>query len=165
MDISKFTPHTIYTIYIAASAEQVWKGLTESGFTTRYFFGRSVESDWSRGSPWLLRMPDGRIDVEGTVRTSEPPHRLELSWNVAWLTPKLPECFVTYTIEAAGDGVTRLTMTETHPTPIPAALLEGGRQGWPMILSGLKSVLETGTGLKIAVPKPPEGMQENGERE
>ena len=62
---------------------------------------------------------------------------------------------VTYEIEAAGEGVVRLTMTEAHPTPIPAYLLEGGRRGWPMILSGLKSLLETGKPLAIPVPQPP----------
>jgi len=46
-------------------------------------------------------------------------------------------------------------MTESHPTPIPAYLLEGGRRGWPMILSGLKSLLETGRPLPLAVPQPP----------
>ena len=49
----------------------------------------------------------------------------------------------------------RLTMTEAHPTPIPAYLLEGGRRGWPMILCGLKSLLETGKSLAIRVPQPP----------
>jgi hypothetical protein len=46
-------------------------------------------------------------------------------------------------------------MTEAHPTPIPAYLLEGGRKGWPMILSGLKSLLETGRPLPIPTPQPP----------
>jgi hypothetical protein len=46
-------------------------------------------------------------------------------------------------------------MTEAHPTPIPAQLLEGGRRGWPMILCGLKSLLETGRPLDIPVPQPP----------
>jgi hypothetical protein len=46
-------------------------------------------------------------------------------------------------------------MTEAHPTPIPTYLLEGGRRGWPMILSGLKSLLETGKPLHIPVPQPP----------
>ena len=47
-------------------------------------------------------------------------------------------------------------MIESHPTPIPAYLLEGGRRGWPMILSGLKSLLETGKPLAIQIPQPPQ---------
>jgi len=149
------TESTVYVIYIAAAPQAVWEALTSSAFTTRYFFGRSAESDWRTGSPWLLRKPDGSVDVQGVVRESAPPHKLVLSWNVAWM-PDLPECVVSYEIEpAAGGGAVRLTMTEAHPTPIAAYLLEGGRKGWPLILSGLKTLLETGRVLEIAVPAPP----------
>ncbi len=149
------TENTVYVIYIAAAREKVWAALTSSEFTTKYFFGRSVESDWKQGSPWMLRMPDGRVDVKGEVRTSDPPQKLVVSWNVDWLEPEQPECIVTYEIEPVGKNLVRLTMTEAHPTPIPAYLLEGGRKGWPMILSGLKSLLETGRSRAIPVPRPP----------
>ena len=137
---------TVYVIYIATTREKLWVALTESAFTRQYFFGRAVESDWRTGSPWLLRRPDGVVDVKGEVRESAPPCKLVLSWRVdsSEEARKLPEAVVTYDIEPVGDGVVRLTMTEAHPTPIPAALLEGGRRGWPMILSGLKTWLETG---------------------
>lgn len=149
------TESTVYVTYIAASPKQVWAALTSSEFTTQYFFGRSVESDWKKGSPWILRMPDGRIDVRGEVRESDPPRKLVVSWIVDWSETKLPESIVTYDLEQIGENLVRLTMTETHPTPIPAYLLEGGRRGWPMILSGLKSLLETGKPLHIPVPQPP----------
>lgn len=146
---------TVYVIYIATMPDKAWTALTASEFTTRYFFGRSVESDWREGSPWCLRMSDGRIDVKGEVRESAPPRRLMVTWNVDWIDPRPPECFVTYDIEDVGGGVVRLTMTEAHPTPIPRVWLEGGRKGWPMILSGLKSLLETGKALSMPVPQPP----------
>jgi uncharacterized protein YndB with AHSA1/START domain len=149
------TESTVYVTYIAASPEQVWAALTSSEFTTQYFFGRSVESDWKTGSPWILRMPDGRIDVRGEVRESDPPRKLVVSWIVDWSETKLPESIVTYDLEQIGENLVRLTMTEAHPTPIPTYLLEGGRRGWPMILSGLKSLLETGKPLHIPVPQPP----------
>jgi uncharacterized protein YndB with AHSA1/START domain len=151
------TESTVYVTYIASTPERVWAALTSSEFTTQYFFGRNVESDWKRGSKWLLRKPDGQVDVEGEVRESDPPRKLVLSWNVVWIEElkNLPESIVTYDIEPLGDGVVRLTMTEAHPTPIPTYLLEGGRTGWPMILSGLKSLLETGKALAIPTPKPP----------
>jgi len=149
------TESTVYVIYIATVPEKVWAALTSSAFTTQYFFGRSVESDWKQGSPWILRKPDGSVDVSGEVRQSDPPRKLVVSWNIDWAETKLPECIVTYDIEPAGENLVRLTMTEAHPTPIPANLLEGGRKGWPMILSGLKSLLETGKPLNIPVPEPP----------
>jgi uncharacterized protein YndB with AHSA1/START domain len=151
------TESTVYVVYIASTPAKVWAALSSSEFTTQYFFGRQVESDWRAGSPWLLRRPDGTVDVWGVVRESDPPRRLVVSWNVdgpAGLKD-LPESIVTYEIEPAGENVVRLTMTEAHPTPIPAYLLEGGRRGWPMILSGLKSLLETGKPLAIHAPQPP----------
>jgi len=148
---------TVYVTYIASTPEKVWEALTSPEFTTRYFFGRTVESDWRTGSPWSLRKPDGALDVSGVVRESDPPRRLVVTWKVEGPAEfkDLPECVVTYEVEEAGEGVVRLTMTEAHPTPIPAYLLEGGRRGWPVILSGLKSLLETGRPLAVRVPQPP----------
>jgi uncharacterized protein YndB with AHSA1/START domain len=150
------TESTIYVTYIAATPERVWEALTSAEYTTRYFFGRRIESDWKEGSAWTLWMPDGRADVSGRVLRADAPRVLSVSWRVEWIEElrDLPECIVTYTIEPLGD-VVRLTMEEAHPTPIPEELLEGGRQGWPMILSALKTLLETGRPLKLAVPQPP----------
>ena len=149
------TESTVYVTYIATTPEKLWAALTASEFTRQYFFNRTVESDWNTSSPWILRMPDGRVDIKGEVRESDPPRKLVVTWNVDWLAEKLPEAIVSYEIEPVGGGVVRLTMTEAHPTPIPAHLLEGGRKGWPMILCGLKSLLETGKPLNIPVPQPP----------
>ena len=151
------TESTIYVTYIASTPPKVWAALTSSEFTRQFFFGRSVESDWKAGSPWNMRKPDGTIDVRGEVRESDPPRKLVITWKVDG--PKelkdLPEAIVTYLIEEVSEAVVRLTMSEAHPTPIPAYLLEGGRRGWPMILSGLKSLLETGKPLPIPMPQPP----------
>jgi uncharacterized protein YndB with AHSA1/START domain len=150
------TESTVYVTYIAATPERVWDALTSAEYTERYFFGRRIESDWREGSAWTLRMPDGRADVSGRVLRADPPRVLSLSWRVEWSEEMraLPECVVTYTLEPAGTLV-RLTMEEAHPTPIPDELLEGGRRGWPMILSGLKTLLETGRPLDLPVPAPP----------
>ena len=151
------TESTVYVIYIASTPRKVWEALTSSEFTTQFFFGRVVESDWNAGSPWVMRKPDGTVDVRGVVRASDPPRTLVVSWKVEGPAElrDLPESIIHYEIESVGNGVVRLTMTEVHPTPIPAYLLEGGRRGWPMILSGLKSLLETGKPLDIPVPQPP----------
>ncbi|MBV9111106.1 MAG: SRPBCC family protein [Gemmatimonadetes bacterium] len=148
------TESTLYVTYIAAAPERVWEALTSAAFTERYFFGRRAESSWQPGADWCLRMPDGRIDVAGKVREADPPRRLSLSWRVEAM-PDVPECIVTYTIEPVGTEMVRLTMEEAHPTAIPAELLQGGRRGWPMILSGLKTLLETGRPLPLPIPGPP----------
>jgi uncharacterized protein YndB with AHSA1/START domain len=149
---------TIYVTYIAATAGKVWEALTRSEFTRQYFFGRTVESDWQQGSPWLLRRPDGIADVKGEVLESDAPRKLVVSWRVDGTEElrALPPALVTYEIEPVSDTVVRLTMTEAHPTPIPRYLLDGGRRGWPMIFSGLKSLLELGRPLNIPLPQPPQ---------
>jgi Activator of Hsp90 ATPase homolog 1-like protein len=89
------------------------------------------------------------------VMEADPLRRLKLTWKVPWIAEgALPECHVTYDIQLAG-ALVKLTMTEHHPTPIDPTYLEGGKQGWPMILSGLKTLLETGSPLPVPVPQPP----------
>jgi uncharacterized protein YndB with AHSA1/START domain len=144
-DTRKYKPKTVYVIYIVTTPEKLWDGLTHSEFTTKYFFGRSVESDWKVGSSFKLLMEDGRVDSQGEVMESERPRRLSVTWHVEWLEEfrQLPEGLVTYQLDPLGD-VVRLTMTESHQEPIEEKNLEGGRRGWPVILSGLKTLLETG---------------------
>src|SRR5262245_58436951 len=105
MDEQLTTESTVYVTYIAASAERVWAALTSADFTKQYFFGRSVESDWKQGSPWILRKPDGTSDVSGEVRESNPPRKLVVSWKVDGIEAmrNLPECVVSYEIEPAGE--------------------------------------------------------------
>jgi uncharacterized protein YndB with AHSA1/START domain len=152
-----YKPNFVYVTYIAAPAEKVWQALTSSEFTRQFFFGHTVESDWRAGSPWRLVMPDGRIGVQGEVLEADPPRRLKLSWTVVWVEEmaKLPATHVTYDIEAVG-AVVKFTMTQANNFEIEERYLEGGRHGWPIILSGLKSLLETGRALDIPTPTPPE---------
>jgi uncharacterized protein YndB with AHSA1/START domain len=106
-----------------------------------------------------MRMPDGRMDVTGRVTEWDPPRRLSATWAVDFAEfRELPECLVTYDIEPMGESV-KLTMTEAHQWAVPDAILAGGRQGWPLILSGLKSLLETGKPIAVGVKMgPPEEM-------
>jgi uncharacterized protein YndB with AHSA1/START domain len=110
-------------------------------------------------------MPDGRVDVEGKVKECDLPRRLSVTWRVMWIEEmrKLPECLVTYQIDTLGEAV-RLTMSESHQWDVPEAILAGGRQGWPVILSSLKSLLETGKPLVVKL-EPPKEMLEAVKRE
>jgi len=148
-------PDLIYVFYIRSTAQQVWDSLTQSAFTTKFFFGRTVESDWKQGSPWKMVMPDGRLDVFGEVLVSDPPHKLQLTWAVDWIEdPNPPKpVIITYDIEAAGEAV-KLTMTQHATSPIPHKYVKAGAQGWAMILSSLKSLLETGEPLKVHMERP-----------
>lgn len=155
MDISKFTPHTVYTIYIAATPEQVWQALTTAEFSRKYFSGFAVELQEKVGGRFVVRAPDGSEHITGEVMVCEPPKRLSVTFNVTWpgLVEALGETLVTYEIEPAGDAV-RLTMTEAGDRELDDDIYSGGRAGWPAILSGLKSLLETGKAPAIKMEPP-----------
>ncbi len=158
MNIDRFKPAIVYTIYIASTPEKVWQALTRAEFSRKYFFGNSVEIDLKVGGAYIMRTPEGAWHVSGEVLECDPPKKLSITFNVNWpeLIEKLGPTLVTYEIEPAGDAV-RLTMTEAHDRPLDDDILSGGRQGWPAILSSLKSLLETGNALSIK-KSPPQQM-------
>jgi uncharacterized protein YndB with AHSA1/START domain len=153
----EFKPKTVYVTFIVATPEKVWQALTTPEFTRQYFWDRTIDIDLKRGGRFELRLPDGRVNVRGKVVDCEPPRKLSFTWQVLWPEEfsKLPECLVSYEIALAGDAV-RLTMTESHFWEVPEAILSGGRTGWPAVLSGLKSLLETGNAPAIKTEPPQE---------
>jgi uncharacterized protein YndB with AHSA1/START domain len=155
MKIDDFKPTTVYTIYIAATPEKVWQALTSAEFSRQYFFGNAVEIEQKIGGAFLVRAPDGSPHISGEVFECDPPRKLTVTFNVNWpgLVEKLGPTLVTYQIEPAGHAV-RLTMTELHDRPIDDDILSGGRAGWPVMLSSLKSLLETGKPLAIEMAPP-----------
>ena len=155
MNIDQFKPMTVYTIYIASTPQKVWEALTSSEFSQKYFFGNSVEIEQRVGGRYIVRTPDGALHISGEVIECDRPNKLTVTFNVNWpgLIDKLGPTLVTYEIEQAGDAV-RLTMSESHDRPLSDDILSGGRQGWPAILSSLKSVLETGKPLVVKMAPP-----------
>src|SRR5579863_8200586 len=158
MNTDHFKPLTVYTIYIASTPEKVWDALTSAEFSRKYFFGNSVEVDLRVGGAYVVRTPDGALHISGEVAECVQYRKLSFTFNVNWpeLIEKLGPTLVTYEIEPAGDAV-RLTMTEAHDRALDDDILSGGRQGWPAILSSLKSLLETGEALVVKMG-PPERM-------
>jgi uncharacterized protein YndB with AHSA1/START domain len=158
MNIENFRPAIVYTIYIASTAEKVWEALTTAEFSRKYFSGLSVEVELKVGGAFVVRQPDGSVHISGEVIECDPPRRLTVTFNVNWpaLIEKLGATLVTYEIEPAGDAV-KLTLIQSHDRPISDDILSGGRQGWPAILSSLKSLLETGEALAIKT-QPPQRM-------
>jgi uncharacterized protein YndB with AHSA1/START domain len=155
MNIDKFKPAIVYTIYIAATPEKVWQALTSAEFSRKYFSGFAIEADLKVGGAFIARAPDGSVHINGEVIECDPPKKLTVTWNVNWpgLVEKLGPTLVTYEIEPAGESV-KLTMLQSHDRTISDDILSGGRQGWPAILSSLKSVLETGQPLAIKMAPP-----------
>jgi uncharacterized protein YndB with AHSA1/START domain len=160
MNTDNFKPTTVYTIYIAATPQKVWQALTSAEFSRKYFFDNAVEVDLKIGGAYIVRTPDGALHISGEVIECDPPRKLTVTFNVNWpaLIEKLGPTLVTYEIEPAGNAV-KLTMTEAHDRPLSDDILSGGRQGWPAILSSLKTLLETGEPLVIKM-EPPRRMLE-----
>jgi len=142
--MTKPAPDTVYVIYIAAAPEKVWAALTEPDMTSQYFFGLRIEADCRVGGLVRYVRPDGVLDISGRVLRCERPQVLSFTWRVESdaSARKLPDSLVTFEIEPLG-GAVRLTLKEAHPDLPDERLLEGGRRGWPAILSGLKTLVET----------------------
>lgn len=155
MNLDQFKPLTVYTIYIASTPEKVWEALTSAEFSKQYFFGNAVEVESRLGGAFIVRTPDGALHISGEVLAYHPPRKLSVTFNVNWpeLIEKLGPTLVTYEIEPVGEAV-RLTMSEGHDRPLSDDILSGGRTGWPAILSGLKSLLETGKAPQIKTAPP-----------
>jgi uncharacterized protein YndB with AHSA1/START domain/DNA-binding transcriptional ArsR family regulator len=131
-------PDYVYVTYIRAEPQQVWQALTDPDVTAKYWGHRNV-SDWQVGSEWKhIRVGTDTVDVVGEVLTSEPPHLLETIWR----DPADPQSWdqVKYRIEAKGP-VTKLTVTHSNLSPKDRI---SAMTGWRVILSNLKTLLETG---------------------
>jgi len=143
MSESKF----VYVTYIATTPEKVFQALTD-GAVTRKYWGYENVSDWKVGSPWEHRSPEGTVRMVGEVLESAPPRRLVISWAYAAdKAAKGKHTRVKFEIEALGDMV-RLTVTHEDLTA-GSEMDRGIREGWPRVLSSLKSFLETGKGLDV----------------
>jgi uncharacterized protein YndB with AHSA1/START domain len=146
-------PKHVYEIYIRTTPERLWQALTDSELVRRYYFGSVIESDFRPGSPLIYRQPDdGRIDIQGEVVEADPPRKLVHTFAVRW-DPDVndPPTRVSWEITPMGDACL-LSVTHDGFTD-ETATYASTKGGWPMILSGLKTLLETGEDLKIQVPE------------
>jgi uncharacterized protein YndB with AHSA1/START domain len=146
-----------YVICIRSTQDRVWDGLTQSELTRRYWCEVAMESDWKKGSPWRMLAPGGKVADAGDVREIERPKKLVLSWQHQ-LMPELKAEGVTtatFDLQQMGDTV-KLTVTHSidHEN---SKLIADFANGWPPLLSSLKSLLETGEPLAMTT-KWPEGM-------
>jgi len=140
----------VYTTYIKTTPEKVWTAITNPEFNSQYW-GHEAASDWKKGSQWKLVTHDNQrtVKVTGQVVESIPPKRLVMSWvEPADMTD---DSSVTFEIEAMKDMV-RLTVT--HGNFKPGSVLPSKiSMGWPLVLSSMKSFLETGKAIDIIALK------------
>jgi len=134
----------VYVTYIAATRERIWDAIVKPEFTRQYW-GHENLSDWKPGSTWEHREADGARTVKlvGKVVEFERPRRLVMTWAYPPDAAKpAAHSRVTFQLEQLEDMV-RLTVTHDELQP-GSDMLRGISEGWPRVLSSLKSFLETG---------------------
>jgi len=152
--MTRQTTSFIYVTYIQSTPEKVFEAITRPDIARRYW-GHENVSDWKPGSRWEhVRANDERsVELVGEVVESSPPARLVITWANASQAAD-PEAYsrVTFEIEPYEDMV-RLTVSHDDLV-VGSGMANGVSKGWPIVLSSLKSLLETGRGLDVfAQPK------------
>jgi uncharacterized protein YndB with AHSA1/START domain len=145
----------VYEVYIAAPPDRVWAALTESEFTKQYYYGNVVESDWKPGSPMVYRNPDGTESIQCEVVEADPPKRLVHTFFFPGTEESPSRC--TWTIEPRG-AASLLTLVHDQFDG-ETSTYKSVAHGWVPILSGLKTLLETGKPLEITYPAT-EGLRD-----
>ena len=133
----------IFEIYIRTTPERLWEAITDHDTWGKFQFGNAITSDFTPGSHVEITNPKAGIVLgRGTNVEVDPPHRLvqTMTWSFTEETEAEGETRVTWEIEQIEDSC-RLTLTHDHLSENASPHIYGG---WPMILSGLKTWLETG---------------------
>jgi uncharacterized protein YndB with AHSA1/START domain len=139
----------VYSVFVRATPEQLWDAITKPEFTSKYFYGSVIESTWEQGASYAGWASDrSQQYVDGEVIEASPPQKLVTTWRALYDPETAAEPFsrVTWEIEPAGEGVAKLTVIhdELEASPKTAENVAGG---WSYVLSGLKTLLETGESL------------------
>jgi len=138
----------VYVTYIRTTPEKLWEALTDPQVIRQYRFNMIVECEWKKGSPWKMARADGSLTDTGEILEIDPPRRMVIRWQIEW-KPELKaegpgRC--TFELEPMESAV-KLTITHEIDRP-ESKLVTAVSDGWPLVLSNLKSLLETG---KVAI--------------
>ena len=141
----------LYTTYIRTTSQKVWDAITNPEFTRQYWVHENI-SDWKKGSDWKHVSSDGKeIKLVGKVLESNPPKRLVMTW--ASPANKADESQVAFDISMV-EGLVRLDVVHTQ---LSEDMARGVSYGWPLVLSSMKSYLETGKAIDIMALKKCDG--------
>jgi uncharacterized protein YndB with AHSA1/START domain len=153
----------VYRVYIKTTPQAIWDAITKPEWTERYGYCGRVDYDLRPGGAYTGYSNEGmramgapEIAVDGEVLEVDPPRKLVQTFRMVMDPAMAAQGFtrLTYEIEERKNGVTRLTLThELEDAPVLAVLMSGGMEdqgaggGWSWVLSGLKTLLETGQSL------------------
>jgi uncharacterized protein YndB with AHSA1/START domain len=132
----------VYQLFIRATPEQVWDAITKSEFTTQYFFASRIEMEGGRRR---AHGPGGELWGDSAILEEDPPRRLVHEWQGLYDPDLAAEetSRVTWEIEPQDGGITKLTLIHDQLEGAPKTA-ESVANGWMFVLSGLKTLLETG---------------------
>jgi uncharacterized protein YndB with AHSA1/START domain len=133
----------VFTIFIRATPEQIWDAITRPEFTVGYFHGSRITITPERRASLA---PDGSVRGDTAVEVFDPPRRLVHGWRSLYdpAMAQEPESRVAWEIEPGDGGVCKLTLTHDRLEGAPRTAQEVSGAGWMGVLSGLKTLLETG---------------------
>lgn len=143
-------PMQVYSVFVRATPEQLWDAITKPEFTRKYFYGSIIESTFEQGAKYCgFAAEGGEQYVDGVIIDATPPTKLVTTWRAMWADALAAEPFsrVTWEIEATGNGVSKLTVVHDRLEEAPMTAESVGN-GWSYVLSGMKSVVETGKSLE-----------------
>jgi uncharacterized protein YndB with AHSA1/START domain len=145
----------VYMLYIRTTIEKLWDALVKPEYTRAYWFGMTQRSEWTPGSSWKMVFPDGTLGDSGEIIEIEKPKRLIIKWRNEFRPELKAEGYSRCLLELEpADAAVRLIVR--HEMDRPASMfIDAVSDGWPQILSSLKSLLETGEPLDKVASLPP----------
>jgi uncharacterized protein YndB with AHSA1/START domain len=134
-----------YDIYVAAPATKVWQGIVNGDMTQQYVYGTRLESKLKKGAPYVYVGDGGFKAVDGEIIDVAPEKKLVMSWNARWddAVSKDPASRVIYELTEMGPQTTKLRVTHDG-FKSRTATFAGSADAWPLMMSSLKSLIETG---------------------
>ncbi len=143
-------PAHVYQVFINAPSTLVWNAIVDGDVTVQYFYGTRVESTWEEGAKVVYSYADGSIAADGEILSIDPGSMVEMTFHARW-DPELEEegpVREVWRVTESGE-LTQLTV-ELHDLGAESKTLEAFSNGLPFIVSGMKTLLETGVPLPAA---------------
>lgn len=135
----------VYVTYIRTTPERLWSALIDPNFAKQYWRGGYPDAEWRVGGSWKLMFPDGRIGDSGEIVAFEPNRKLAVRWRNEFRPELKAEGWSLCTMEIEpSEGAVKLTVTHSIERA-ESKFIVAVSDGWPQILSNLKSLLETGS--------------------
>ena len=141
-------PDLVLATYIRTTPAELWDAIVNPEKTRHYYYGGRVQPDLRVGGRFYYLNPEGEMNLDGEIVEIDPPRRLVTTFKALWAPAEAQVTRVVYEIEQMGETC-KLTLTHYDA----AKAMAQAEEGWPLILAGLKTYLETGRPLNVPMPE------------